>query len=75
MFDQRIKERKRIEVSNFRLFVEELKLHHPGYATVSVIDRERVKGVNLLVLMIAFYFKQNIIYRSCDQRLYHVLKN
>ncbi len=31
----------------FRLFVEELKLHHPGYATVSVNDRERVKGVNI----------------------------
>jgi len=30
----------------YRLFVEELKLHHPGYATVSVNDRERVKTVN-----------------------------
>ncbi|CAF2335272.1 unnamed protein product [Rotaria sp. Silwood2] len=27
------------------LFVEELKLHHPGYATVSVNDRERVKEI------------------------------
>ncbi|CAF1262728.1 unnamed protein product [Adineta ricciae] len=27
------------------LFVEELKLHHPSYATVSVNDRERVKEI------------------------------
>jgi hypothetical protein len=33
----------------FRLFVQELKLHHPFFATVSVADRERVKEVT-------FYF-------------------
>ncbi|CAF1094464.1 unnamed protein product [Rotaria magnacalcarata] len=27
------------------LFVEELKLHHPGYATVSVNEREHVKEI------------------------------
>jgi hypothetical protein len=36
----------------FRLFVEELKLHHPGYAKASVNDRERVKEVKILVLLI-----------------------
>ena len=30
---------------NFRLFVEELKLRHPGYATVSTDERERIKEV------------------------------
>jgi len=30
----------------FRLFVEELKQHHPGYANASVNDRERIKEVN-----------------------------
>ena len=30
---------------NFRLFVEELRLHHPGYATVSIDERERIKEV------------------------------
>lgn len=32
---------------NFRLFVEELKLHHPGFATVSIDERERVKEVRV----------------------------
>ena len=32
-----------------RLFVEELKLHHPGFANVSVSERERVKTVNDLI--------------------------
>ena len=37
--------RKKIVKFYFRLFVEELKLHHPGYATASINDRERVKEV------------------------------